>query len=191
MKKKCAVKMANGGIVGGLFPSVSRIPGFYGNSGMDEIPMTQGAYNSLPDATIQTPDPAAAAMARAKGIAGRGLNQVDNISDMRGLSDRQKAAAIGSVAGDAAKQGVGIDVSSATDQLRGLSARQQLGLSQAQYGGRSAFGRGRRNQFDDGAMLGEQLQGYKDGGIVDGLLAKMAEKYGIANPPPESMRPAP
>ena len=185
--------MANGGIVGGLFPTVSRIPGFYGDVGPEGIPMTAGAYAALPGATVQPPDPSDLNMARAQQIAGRGMEQVNNVSNMRGLSDRQKAVAIGSVAGDVARKGVDIDVSSAADQLRGLSARQQLGLSQSQYGASSAFGRsqgrGRRNRFDDGAMLGEHPEGYKDGGIIDGLLAKMAEKYGIANPPPESMRP--
>lgn len=184
--------MANGGIVGGLFPTVSRIPGFYGDVGPEGIPMTAGAYAALPGATVQPPDPSDLNMARAQQIAGRGMEQVNNVSNMRGLSDRQKAVAIGSVAGDVARKGVDIDVSSAADQLRGLSARQQLGLSQSQYGASSAFGRsqgrGRRNRFDDGAMLGEHPEGYKDGGIIDGLLAKMAEKYGIANPPPEPMR---
>jgi hypothetical protein len=189
MKKKCAVKMANGGIVGGLFPTVSRIPGFYGDVGPEGIPMTAGAYAALPGATVQPPDPSDLNMARAQQIAGRGMEQVNNVSNMRGLSDRQKAVAIGSVAGDVARKGVDIDVSSAADQLRGLSARQQLGLSQSQYGASSAFGRsqgrGRRNRFDDGAMIGEQPDGYKDGGMVDDkadrLLRRMSDKYGISS----------
>lgn len=181
--------MANGGIAGGLFPTVSRIPGFYGDVGPEGVPMTAGAYASLPGATAQPPDPSSLNMARAQQIAGRGMEQVNNVSGMRGLSDRQKAVAIGSVAGDVSRQGVDLDVSSATDQLRGLSARQQLGLSQSQYGASSAFGRsqgrGRRNRFDGGAMIGEQPEGYKDGGMVDDkaerLLRRMSDKYGISS----------
>lgn len=55
-------------------------------------------------------------------------DQLSSLSSMQGLSDRQRASAAASIAGDAAKFGLSPDISSFTGSA-GLSQRQKLGLS--------------------------------------------------------------
>jgi len=107
----------------------------------------------------------AEAAAQQAEIAKRSKEQLDNIANMKGLSDRQRVAAVSGIAANASRSGVGTDIAGAIGTpMNQLSNKQQLRVSQAQYG---------VNMEEDGltrpAGRGYR-RGYAEGGIIDKLI---------------------
>ena len=120
--------------------------------------------------TTPAQDAQAEADARQAEIAKRSKEQVDNIASMKGLSDRQRVAAVSGIATNAGQSGVGTDIAGALGvPMNQLSNKQQLRVSQAQYG---------VDMQEDGltqpARRGYR-RGYAGGGIVDKLI-RVVEK---------------
>ncbi len=115
--------------------------------------------------TTPAQDAQAEADARQAEIAKRSKEQIDNIASMKGLSDRQRVAAVSGIAANAGQSGVGTDIAGSLGvPMNQLSNKQQLRVSQAQYG---------VDMQEDGltqpARRGYR-RGYAGGGIVDKLI---------------------
>ena len=108
---------------------------------------------------------AEAAAARKTEIAARSKEQLDNIASMKGLSDRQRVAAVSGITANASRSGVGTDIAGAIGtSMNQLSNKQQLRVSQAQYG---------VNMQEDGLtqpVWRGYRRGYAEGGIIDKLI---------------------
>lgn len=115
--------------------------------------------------TTPAQDAQAEAAARQAEIAARSKEQIDNIANMKGLSDRQRVAAVSGIAANASRSGVGTDIAGAIGTpMNQLSNKQQLRVSQAQYG---------VNMEEDGLTppTGRGYRrGYAGGGIVDSII---------------------
>lgn len=115
--------------------------------------------------TTPAQDAQSEAAARQAEIAARSKEQIDNIANMKGLSDRQRVAAVSGIAANASRSGVGTDIAGAIGTpMNQLSNKQQLRVSQAQYG---------VNMEEDGLTppTGRGYRrGYAGGGIVDSII---------------------
>ena len=115
--------------------------------------------------TTPAQDAAAEADARQAEIAARSKEQIDKIAGMKGLSDRQRVAAVSGIAANASQSGVGTDIAGALGvPMNQLSNRQQLRINQAQYG---------VDMQEDGLAQPTKRgnrRGYANGGIIDKLI---------------------